>query len=708
MSYTVVAKDDKGGFIYSFNSGGKKRYGYKSDEYSTTDKDTVLAILKDIKSGAEGAGTPAVVKQRGIESMQKQIVEQAPVSVRAQKFAEGIPFAGSWIDEAGQAISPELGTKAKAASKAMQAQHPIESEALKLGGAIASTAPLGLLGGGFRSADSVTRAGKMAKGAGIGGLLGASEGFVHGAGEAEAGQRLEGGKTGAAFGGLTGGAFGSAAPLIGEGVANLVGFIKRSDLGVIQATLGVSATAAKVIKDVMGRGGDLESAIGNIQRAGEQGMIADANEAIQVLLDATATASPKATQTVSEAVTGRAVQASGKIDEVMTKALGAAPKGRISAAEEIAKRTSKERGEAYKIAYNTPIDYATPQGVAIEEIFKRIPNDLMSKAIKAANDRMKFSGLGHEQVMATVAEDGSISFSKMPNMVQLDHIKRVLGNMAEDAKGPLGQDTSDSMFYGDISGQLRNVLVEAVPSYGQALQLGGDNIREQMAGELGYKLLRPSTTREQIARALVKATDAEKQTARLGVRNFIDDTLANVKATISSPDVDVKAASRLLSELSSKANQEKLGFILGPKEAKQMSDQIEQVRAALELQAAVAVNSKTAQRQAVQEMVGDLTDAGPLQTLLTGHPAQATQKVVQALTGATKEMQASQKAQLFEELATVLTNKRGKEAQIALRLIMKAMDGQELANSQAQLVANVVIMGTAAPAATQSGKALSE
>jgi hypothetical protein len=71
-------------------------------------------------------------------------------------------------------------------------------------------------------------------------------------------------------------------------------------------------------------------------------------------------------------------------------------------------------------------------------------------------------------------------------------------------------------------------------------------------------------------------------------------------------------------------------------------------------------------------------------------------------------MQASQKAQLFEELATVLTNKRGKEAQIALRLIMKAMDGQELANSQAQLVANVVIMGTAAPAATQSGKALSE
>lgn len=708
MAYQVVAKDDKGGIIYSFESNGTKKYGYKSDEYSTTDKNTVLAILKDIKAGVSGVGTPAVVKQRGTESMQQQIVEQAPATVRAQKFAEGIPFAGSWIDEAGQAISPELGTKARAASKAMQAQHPIESEALKLAGAVATTAPLGLLGAGSQAVAAVPRVQKIAKGAGIGGLLGGIEGAVHGAGEAEEGQRLEGAKTGAAFGGLTGGVFGGAAPLVGEGVENLVGFIKRSDLGVIQTTLGISSAASKVIKDIIGRGGNLDDALSNIQRAGEQGMIADASESIQVLLDATATASPKAAETVSTAVGDRAKQASGKIDEVMTEALGAAPVGRVTAAEEVAKRTAKERGEAYTVAYNSPIDYSSEQGMAIEGIFNRIPDDLMSKAIKEANDRMKFSGLGHEQIMATVAEDGSVSLSTMPNMVQLDHIKRVLGSLAEDAKGPLGQDTSNSLFYGDIAGELRNTLVKAVPSYEKALQLGGDKIREQAAGELGYKLLRPSTTREQVARTLVKATDAEKQTARLGVRNFIDDTLANVKATISSPEVDVKAAMRLLSELSSKANQEKLGFILGPREANKMANQIEEVRAALELKAAVALNSKTAQRQATQEMVGDLTEAGPLQTLLAGHPAQASQKVVQALTGATKELEASQKAQLFEELATVLTEKRGPEAQMALRLIMQAMEGQPLKDTQAKLIANVAIMGTAAPAAITTGRALQD
>ena len=176
MSYEVIAKDAQGGIVYSFMSNGKKKYGYKSDEYSTTDKGTVVAILKDIKAGmtGEGVGTAATVKQKGTEAMQQQIVEQAPVTVRAQKFAEGIPFAGSWIDEAGQAISPELGTQARAASAAMQAQHPVESEVLKMGGAVAATAPLGLLSAGSGLLGAGTRAQKMGRGIAVGAPAGLS------------------------------------------------------------------------------------------------------------------------------------------------------------------------------------------------------------------------------------------------------------------------------------------------------------------------------------------------------------------------------------------------------------------------------------------------------------------------------------------------------------------------------------------------------
>lgn len=709
MSYQVIAKDAQGGIVYSFMSDGKKKYGYKSDKYSTTDKATVRGILQDIKAGqtGEGVGTAAVVKERGTEAMQQQIVEQAPATVRAQKFAEGIPFAGSWIDELGGTISPELQTKARAASAAMQAQRPVESELLKLGGAVASTAPLGLLGGGGLLGQG-TRAQKMMRGAAVGAPTGLLEGATYAAGAAEEGQRVEAAKTGGAIGAATGGVFGAAAPLIGEGVENLVNYVKRSDLNVISTTLGVSSNAAKVIKDVIGRGGNIDDAVANIQRAGDQGMIADANEAVQVLLDASATASPKAQQIVSEAVDTRAQQASGNINQVMTDVLGKAPTGRRTASEEVAKRTATERREAYDLAYSVPIDYSSQKGMAIEGILARIPDNLKKDAISKANDRMKWEGLQNQQIMATIADDGSVTFSEMPNMVQLDYIKKALGGMAEGAKGELGKDTPESMFYGEIAQGLRNALVDANQPYEKALELGGDKIREQLAGELGYKLLRPSTTREDVARTLAKATEAERKSAALGVRNYVDDTLANVKATITSPDVDVKAATRLLADLSSRANQEKIGFILGPNEAQRLAKEIEQVRAALELKAAVAVNSKTAQRQAVQGMVSDLSERGSLQTLLAGHPAEATQKVVQALTGATKELEASQQAQLFEELATVLTEKRGPEAQAALRMIMRAMDGQKLTDTQAQLIANVAIMGTVAPAAQSTGRALSE
>ena len=146
---------------------------------------------------------------------------------------------------------------------------------------------------------------------------------VSGAGQADPGEdRLQAAKEGAKTGGAIGLGFGVAAPTVASAGRNIAEIIRRSDVPLIAATLRISNEAAMVIKDAFQRGGDIDSAVEGIQRAGEQGMLADAGYAAQALLDATAASSERSGQIVRDSLEDRAKAVSRNLNQTLNQTLG--------------------------------------------------------------------------------------------------------------------------------------------------------------------------------------------------------------------------------------------------------------------------------------------------------------------------------------------------------------------------------------------------
>jgi hypothetical protein len=230
-----------------------------------------------------------------------------------------------------------------------------------------------------------------------------------------------------------------------------------------------------------------------------------------------------------------------------------------------------------------------------------------------------------------------------------------------------------------------------VPAYREALNVAADAISRRNATDLGNTLFRSSTTREDVARALNGATEAERAAMREGLRSHIDEVTANVRRTITDGDVEARGGIQILREFSSPANQTKLRMLLGVDEADRMLAEIDQAATAFELRAALATNSKTAVRQSVNGSIAALTTPGVLGTLKEGEAADAIKRIVQVLTGEGPEAAAARSAGVMDEIARALTEKRGSDAQRAVLLITQAIDGQPLRDDQAAYVATQLL-----------------
>jgi hypothetical protein len=494
-------------------------------------------------------------------------------------------------------------------------------------------------------------------------------------------------------------------PVLGDVVKRIL----ETDVKLIAKTFGVSVEAARVVKQAFSDGGNIDDAIANIRAAGKDGMLADAGPAADALIDAAAASGPTATASTQRIVGERADAASATIGQTMDETLGAAPTGARTASEEISKRTAPARTKAYGDAYSKPIDYASDQGRAIEEVISRISPKNMANAIEEANADMLADGVKNQQIMATIADDGSISFSEMPNVQQLDYIKRSLGNMANDLKDPVtGALPSNAIRFNKLSGQLKKAIGDAVPEYNIAVKVGGDKIAEDEALDLGMKLLSPKTTREQVARQMLDSSDAEKQAARLGARNYIDETLANVKSSIATPETDIKEAMKLLADLSSKANLEKLRLIIGSDGVNQMQKELEVVRRALTLRAAVAKNSATAQRQAIQTTSKAILNEGPLNMVKQGKPLETIKESIKLLTGSNASGEAMRQSGMYTDVIKALTEKRGEDAVNALKIMDNAIKKQvNLSDKNADFITRV-LMAQSVGASVVSGRKLNE
>lgn len=676
-----VGTTKDGGKVFQMGDGS---FSFSSPGFSTNNQDTIKRIME---SGN--------FKRESISSFDKQTIAQAPITARAVKAMEGVPFLGSRVDEAAGAFGFGQGRATqgvRALSAAMDREKPGQSTALQLAGAIAGSIPMAMAAvPAIKAAAPVGRLKRVGLGLLGGAGAGATEGAIYGSGVGEGEERVENAIEQAKIGGALGGLLGTAAPLFADLTDAAVKALKNTDTSQIAKRFGISRQAAAVVKQHVDAG-DTVAAQRALQLAGDDAMLGEATRGAQSLLDATSAMGGRSEQVVQDAIEARVGRGNAAFRAVSDDVLGAPPQGMRSAAEEISQRTGPQRKAAYDAFYNTPINYAGPEGRAIEGALARMPKRILKQAIDGANEQMIADGIPNMQIMAQIADDGKVSFKEMPNTRQLDALKRQLDKLT--ARDEFGRITAEGLLPQQLSGLIRQATIDATGgpggTYAKALAVGGDKIAEDQALRIGGAILRPTTTRDDVIRAMQNASTDTRNSAKVGIRNAINEAMDNVKTVASDRNVDAREVNKAINDLSSKAMRDKIRIVLGKNEADRYFQEIDRLSSGLNLRAAVSENSRTARRARVQGTIGDVTAPNALDTLKSGEPLEATKRVVQLLTEETPEARAFRTEGVAEEIATFLTQTQGKTAKAALRYIQQAMDGQKLTDAQANMIANVL------------------
>lgn len=687
--YKVLETFDDGSELIKL-SNGKMQVLNQAEGFSSSDPMVIEAAQR-------GESPLQAAKVQRAET----IVAQDPTGARLGQFLKGLPFIGSYTDEIASSDERELASK-RLQSQAMETARPGESLGLQVAGGVTGGVALGSAAAPLGGAALIDKIQSLPRGlrylsyiaSGIG--LGGAEGAIYGSGEGTDTQsRIEKAQSGGLIGAGVGAATGLGLPALGDalsaGYANWRRLNKVNDSKFIAKKLGISNESATVIKNVIQQGDtDLADMLRAIDRAGEQGMIADADVATQTLLDAVAAAEGSAASIVRREVDERSRQAGRQLGATMDEQIEPVPRvGGVTAdardlATQISKASAPARGRLYSVAFQQPIDYTKPAGQRIMSILSRIDSNELIDAINKSNRDLGFSDdpvlqrMFEEgklrQILATIDADGKVKFTDEPTIAQLDQLKRQMGELAYGAGSTVeGKVTQEARRARKIYKELSSALKEAVPIYGQAVELGGHKIAEEAALNVGMNALKKSMTPREVIRSLAELDASQMRYARVGLRQVIQDTMDNTKATIASPDLDINQVREVLRDLSSDASRSKVTAILGNAKSNALFKEIEKAKAALELRAAVAVNSKTAVRQAMQESIGQQTGTGALRSLAEGRVPTATAQVIQAVTGATGEYTAKQKAKIMREIATAITKARGQEAKKQLRQIYNAV-----------------------------------
>lgn len=682
MGFRQIATANDG--VVMEDQNGKRVY--TSPGYNTSDPAKVDAIMK----GATVADTVQT-------DLDKEILGKHPVLARWQEFNQGVPLIGEWFDEAVGLFDPKAAQGMNRMSDAMERQHPVQAGALNILGGVVSTAPLAIGSAGAKAADwvgkSTSTIGRLGRVAAASGTAGAIEGAVSGAGKNRE-DRGYGALMGGAIGAGFGAALGPIADLAGQTVTHLAKRIKTLDVRTIADEFGIDAAAARTVKKAL-LNDDLAAASARIGQLGDDAMLADAGPATQALLDAASKTGGKALATTREAVEGRATTVAQRLPGKLDDILGGV-KGVKTAAREISQSTSAARQAAYDRAFSRAVNYADDAGRKIEDVFARIPSGTMQAAIKEANEEMQSLGIRNMQILADVADDGSVVFRQMPNVRQLDEIKKALGNQARDAVDKFGRPTVQGLRYKRLAGELRDAIVEAVPDYKTALKLGGDKIQTDEALALGKSILFRNTTVEDVRAFMRQGVSRESRAALAqGLRETIESSLSNVRRTITDPNVDAREAIQLVKELSSRANIDKVRLILGPTKANELISEMDKQATALLLRGAVARNSDTAIRTAIQGQVIDEATPGLVRQTIgnAGNPLEAARDVTRAIAGTdARSMNEAQQA-VFAQIADALTRIKGPDARRALVAVKDAMAGQPIKDADARLIGRMAADG---------------
>ncbi|SLN64028.1 hypothetical protein ROA7450_03372 [Roseovarius albus] len=690
----VIATTEDGGQVFKLSNG---QLAFKSPGYATNDQERIAEIMKGAK--------PVDLVQRDVD---QERIAANPVAARVQEFNQGAPLVGEWLDEAVGMVSPEAAKNMNLMSDAMERQHPVQSAALNIAGGITTAAPLAVAGGGTKATDFVAKgANTLTRGARAGMIAapaGAVEGAASFAGRADEGERLGEAGKGALVGGGLGLGLGPIASMLGEGVTTMAKKIKRLDIHTIADEFGVSVPAARAVKQAL-MNDDLGAASARLTQLGDDAMLADAGPATQALLDAASKTGGKALKVARDAATERSDAIGKRLPRKLDMILGK-PQGIKETAKGISQATAPARQKAFDTAFNSPIDYSAKAGRDIEAVLERVPPKTLQKAVSEANEAMIEKGQRNQQILAEIGDDGAVAFKPMPNTRQLHEIKMALDTIGREAVDQFGRPNAQGTRARRLAGGLRDALKKAVPTYTRALKIGGDKIQQDEGLALGKDLLFKRTTVEDVRDFLKSGTSVESRNAmKIGLRNSIEETLSNVRRTISDPDVDGREAMQLVKEISSRANQAKVKMVLGEGKANHLLTELDRTATALQLRGAISRNSDTAIRQSIQGQVTEEATPGVVKRTLGkgGNPFEAAKQVTESIAGIDPRTMNAQEKAIFDEIAQALVGKKDKEAREALFAVRRALSGQPIKDEQAQLIGRVVA-GSGGLALYQQGK----
>jgi hypothetical protein len=637
----------------------------------TIDQQKALALAAARKRQAEAGGSaptsgntsigfdPMSVDQSAMDAKPEYKPSSVPfldpINAFGTALAENIPVIGKPLSDFGNQVDAAFASMVEGKpvsteeraniTQAEQDQFPAASVSGAIAGNVLPLAPL-----------AATKVGQVAFGM-TGGLPqrvamgGLSGGAIAGADQAVRGGDMNQIKDSLMWGGAFGAAGGAAAPVVEDAL-----FAAGRALGIIKPGQSVDSLSRPareaLIRTMQGNGALGPDGIAAIQAAGPRGMLVDASPAAADMLDTAFQRSGPGSVAAKNAVEARYTGASQDTTQALDQALGT-PMNPVAASEKIRIGTKTARGDAYDAAYAQPIDYSAPEGMAIESLLNRVPQD----AITAANKLMQLEGAQSAQIMAKIAPDGSVQFLRMPDVRQLDYITRGLNQVAKSGEGmgALGGQTDVGRAYGNLAQAIRGQMKKAAPEYATALQTAAHPIQLREAMQFGVDLLKPGALKVDIAGEIKAMTKPQLDMARQGARTYIDDVMAKLKAAMSDPSQDVREAQQALQMLLSRDARQKLGLLLGPGKANQLYAQLRTAAKSFNLKASTATNSRTYGRQAVDQAIQQTIDGNAFTALMRGEPLQAGKRTIQAVTGMDNAGVTNMKDKVFSEIANTLT-----------------------------------------------------
>lgn len=613
---------------YVMERGGVQTFVDPDAAYVTSNPSTVAEIL----ASGEGGRRAGDISRGDIA--QEMIGGEVPT--RILSALQGIPFVREYIPNiagAGASMVSQMDERQGAsagditglieqatARREQEAPKTVLASRLATGGA--ASVP-------FAPAITArTTLGKIGQATGLGGVIGGTEGFVSGLKDGLP-EAIEQAETGAKFGAGFGGA--------GTTIAGPAGFLYGKYLeGPVQRTIesiGFKKDAAKVVQDALTA--DAADAVESAKAAGPYGSVSVLGPNVTALLDYVANTSGSGQRIIRDNLNDTALAASRDLNTSLDTILGTTTAGIKTQKEKIMKDTAKSRRDLYGKAYDFKIDPEIHGNVV--QLFSRVSDADLS---------------GAKTLLQEAGEEFDI---ENPTIATIDYVTRRLFDEAQALK--LSGNMAASMSKKNLAFQLRSSLDEINPTYAAARAAGKDAIDQKLAADLGNDILNPRVTREDVAIALDSIDEVGVAQLKQALRNRIDELAANAKVNASGTnDVEVVEAVAQLKALNTRAVAEKLRMVLGDETADLLGQQISDTASAFAQRAAVALNSKTAIRQRIDERVKQLVGESLGETVARqGLLPTASGAITQSLIGGPK--QAERVREIGEEIAPVLTQR---------------------------------------------------